>query len=113
MSGDHGELVRAIAGDVREDASHRQSPMKGYKPSRGANTGVEIVDQLSAVSRLAAEKATPEEVDDLRAWLLAVAQEAANAAKEGGFMGFHAERVSEGEQRMLDRIEQALAAPSP
>ena len=37
------------------------------------------------------------------------AQEAANAAKEGGFLGFHATRVSEGEQRMLDKLGEALA----
>ena len=36
-------------------------------------------------------------------------QEAANAAKEGGFMGFHAERVSEGEQRMLDSLREVLS----
>ena len=47
----------------------------------------------------------------MREWLLEAAQEAANAAKEGGFMGFHAERVSEGEQRMLDSLEDALTAP--
>ena len=46
----------------------------------------------------------------MRAWLLDAAQEAANAAKEGGFMGLHAERVSEGEQRMLDSLKEALAA---
>ena len=40
---------------------------------------------------------------------LALAQEAANAAKEGGFMGFHAERVSEGEQRMLDSLRDTLS----
>ena len=33
----------------------------------------------------------------------------ANAAKEGGFMGFHAERVSEGEQRMLERLRGVLS----
>jgi hypothetical protein len=49
----------------------------------------------------------------VRGWLLEAAQDAANAAKEGGFMGFHAERVSEGEQRMLDRLNEVLATPSP
>ena len=48
----------------------------------------------------------------MREWLLDAAQEAANAAKEGGFMGFHAERVSEGEQRMLDSLREALSASS-
>ena len=41
-----------------------------------------------------------------------MAQAAADAAKEGGFLGFHAVRVSEGEQRMLDKLAEALAAPA-
>jgi hypothetical protein len=106
--GGHGELVQAIAGDVRDDASRRKSPMAGFKPTSGATAGVEILDELREVARLAAEKATADEVEDLREWLVAVAQEAANAAKEGGFMGFHAVRVSEGEERMLEQLRQAL-----
>jgi hypothetical protein len=57
-------------------------------------------------------KATPEEAEAFRAWLKTAAQEAANAAKEGGFMGWHAERVSEGEQRMLDKLDEVLAPPA-
>ena len=48
----------------------------------------------------------------MREWLRSAAQEAANAAKEGGFFGFHAVRVSEGEQRMLDKLDEALAPPA-
>jgi hypothetical protein len=109
---DRGELVDAIASDVRDQAQERKNPLAGFKPSKGATAGVEILDELGEVNRIVSEKATPEEAEAVRAWLLAVAQEAANAAKEGGFMGFHAERVSEGEQRMLDQLRRALAAPS-
>ena len=109
---DHGELVQAIARDVRDDASRRRTPMAGFKPASGATAGVEILDELRAVERLVAEKGTPDEGADLREWLVAVAEEAAGAAKEGGFMGFHAVRVSEGEQRMLDQLRQALGARS-
>ena len=35
-------------------------------------------------------------------WLVAAAQAAADAAKDGGFMGFHAVRVSDREQAMID-----------
>jgi hypothetical protein len=111
-SEDHGELVRAIARDVREDASHRKTPMAGFKPASGATAGVEILDELREVDRVVAERATAEEAEDLREWLVAVAQDAANAAKEGGFMGFHAVRVSDGEQRMLDQLRQALGSAS-
>jgi hypothetical protein len=108
----HGELVQAVARDVRDEARARKSPMAGFKPASGATAGVEILDELREVERLAAAKATPEEAEDLREWLVAVAQEAANAAKEGGFMGFHAVRVSDGEQRMLDQLRQALGGTS-
>jgi len=109
--GGSGELAGAIAREVVAEAGQRKNPMGGFKPTSGANAGVEILDELGAVNRILSEKASPEDAAAVRAWLLAAAQEAANAAKEGGFMGFHAERVSEGEQRMLDRLNEVLAAP--
>ena len=53
-------------------------------------------------------KASPQEAEAFRRWLVAAAQAAADAAKEGGFMGFGAEQVSAGEQQMLDRVRGAL-----
>ena len=109
-SGDRGELVGTLAREVVEDAGHRKNPLGGFKPSKGATAGVEILDELREVNRIVSAKAAPDDAAAMREWLLAAAQEAANAAKEGGFMGFHAERVSEGEQRMLDSLKEALAA---
>jgi hypothetical protein len=42
-------------------------------------------------------------------WLVDSAQAAANAAKEGGFLGFGAEQVSEGEKEMLDQVRAAVS----
>lgn len=111
-SGGRGELVGALAREVVEDAGHRKNPLGGFKPSKGANAGVEILEELREVNRIVSDKATPDDAAAVREWLLEAAQEAANAAKEGGFMGFHAERVSEGEQRMLESLKEALAVPS-
>jgi hypothetical protein len=102
-SGDHGELVQAVAKDVAEQARHRHNPMSGFKP-RGADARQEIEDELRAVNDLLVAKATPEAGDQFREWLKQAAQSTALAAKEGGFMGFHAERVSENEQQMLERL---------
>ena len=56
-------------------------------------------------------KASAEDADGLPHVALATPRrEAANAAKEGGFLGFHAVRVSEGEQRMLDKLEEVLGS---
>ena len=69
------------------------------------------MDGIRDANRIVTEKASAEDAAAFRDWLLAAAKEAADAAKEGGFMGFHAERVSEGEQRMLDRLGEVLQAP--
>jgi hypothetical protein len=74
--------------------------------------GEEILEELRAVNGVLTEKATPEEADAFRKWLLEAAQRTADAAKEGGFLGFKAERVSEGEQRMLDKLGEVLSAPA-
>jgi hypothetical protein len=107
-SSTRGGFVALLAGEVSEEARQRKSPLAGFKP-KGATAGQEILDELRAVNEIVAAKATPEEADAYRAWLLAAAKEAADAAKEGGFMGFKAERVSEGEQRMLDQLATVLA----
>jgi hypothetical protein len=102
-TGEHGELVQAVAKDVAEQARHRHNPLADFKP-RGADARQEIEDEMRAVNALLAEKTTPEEADEFRAWLKQAAQATALAAKEGGFLGFKAERVSEGEQQMLERL---------
>ncbi len=108
---DSGALVGAIASDVTAEARARKNPLAGFKP-KGALAGQEILEELRGVNAIVSEKATPEEAEAYRGWLLASAKESADAAKEGGFLGFHAERVSEGEQRMLDELAKVLAPPA-
>lgn len=105
--GTGNELVDALAKDVAEKAQKRENPIKGFKP-RGTTAGAEILDELRAVDEIVAQKATPEETEAYRKWLLDAAQRTADAAKEGGFLGFNAVRVSEGEQKMLDRLSEVL-----
>jgi len=57
---------------------------------------------------IVAAKATPEESAAFSEWLVVTAQAAADAAKEGGFMGFGAEQVSQGEKDMLDQVRSAV-----
>ena len=111
-SGASGELPGALAREVVAEAQQRKNPIGGFKPTSGATAGVEILDELGEVNRIVSEKASPEDAAAMREFLIAAAQSAADAAKEGGFMGWHAERVSEGEQRMLDRLREVLTAPA-
>ena len=110
QAGGQVELVDAVAKDAAEKARRRENPLGDFKP-RGALAGQEILDELRAVNLLLTQKATDEEAEAFRQWLLAAAQRAADAAKEGGFMGFRAERVSQGEQQMLDKLGEVLSTP--
>ena len=107
QSGSHGEFVQAVAADVAARAKQRQNPMAGFKP-RGANAGEEILDELRAVNALLVEKTAAEDAEQFREWLKTAAQRTATAAKEGGFLGFRAELVSEREQQMLDRLAEVF-----
>jgi hypothetical protein len=106
-----GELVAAAAAEVAEEARSRKNPLGDFK-AKGTLAGQEILEELSAVNGIVSAKASPEDAEAYRAWLNDAAREAANAAKEGGFLGFHAVRVSEGEQRMLDKLAEALSPPA-
>lgn len=101
------DLVREIASEVRALAEQRKNPVGDFKP-RGAMAGKEIVDEIARANEIVTSKATPEEAEAFRTFIMDCAQRAAEAAKEGGFMGFHAERVSQGEKDMLAQIGSAL-----
>jgi hypothetical protein len=103
------DLVGAVAQAVQEMAERHENPVKGWKPSNPSLAGKEILDELGRVRGIVATKATPEETEAFSQWLMECAQRAAEAAKEGGFMGWHAVRVSEGEQKMLDELKTVLA----
>jgi hypothetical protein len=100
------ELLAAVARDVQAMAQQHQNPLGDFKPSSGQL----VLDELRGVNEIVTAKATPQEAEAFRGWLLATAQAAADAAKEGGFMGFGAEQVSAGEQRMLDQVRAAIGA---
>jgi hypothetical protein len=107
-SGARGPLVSAIATDADNDTRARKNPYGDFKP-KGTLAGQEILDELKAANALVTAKASAEDAQAFRTFLNDAAREAADAAKEGGFLGFHAVRVSEGEQRMLDKLAEVLS----
>jgi hypothetical protein len=100
------QLLTEIALDIQSMTQQRQSPISGFKPQAAQ----QILDELGAVSQIVNSKATAEETAAFKQWLLTTAQAAADAAKEGGFMGFGAVQVSEGEQKMLDQLRATIGA---
>ena len=102
------ELLVAVSQDLMKLSQEKQNPMGDFKVDKNVLAGQQILDELRAVNEILVAKATPEEAEAFRRWMIAVAQAAADAAKEGGFLGFGAEQVSEGEKKMLEQLGKAL-----
>lgn len=106
------QLIAEIALDIQAESQDKQNPLKGFKPQKDAPGSLadQVLAELSEVRGIVSEKATPAETEAFGLWLVDVAQAAADAGKEGGFMGIGAVRVSDREQTMLDRLREVVSA---
>ena len=104
------QLIAEIALDIQSMTQQKQNPLGDFKLTKGTEAGAQVLDELRAAKGIVSSKATPEEDAAFSQWLVTTAQAAADAAKEGGFLGFRATRVSEGEKDMLDRVRSAVGA---
>lgn len=76
--------------------------------SKGGDIVAVSTEHLREALRILGEKATPEESDDYKRFVLEVAQAAAEAHKEGGFIGIGGKPISDEEQAALDDIRAVL-----
>ncbi|MCP5140304.1 MAG: hypothetical protein H6979_10640 [Chromatiales bacterium] len=93
------EEIRAAHGDIGELLGSVTEPSAfGTQLQDGA-----IAATRKALAALGAHQATAD-MKDYRKMLAWLAEEVANAAREGSFFGFGGVRVSEGEQKFLDKL---------
>ena len=104
------QLLTEVALDVQGMVQQHHNPLKGFKPTSDRPVGDQVVDELHGVCALVSAKADPQEVAAFGEWIVQVAQAAADAAKEGGFMGFGAEQVSSREKDMIDKVRAAVTS---
>ena len=74
----------------------------------GADVAGHARRRLEQVAALLEAKATPEEASAYKGFVLTVAEAAANANREGGFIGIGGKPVSANEQAALDDIRALL-----
>nr|AGS49905.1 hypothetical protein [uncultured bacterium esnapd21] len=110
QNADTNPLVKAVAeaftnGDARTSArGHVQTVFEGSEVARLKERAVE---ELRSVASIIDTKA-PEDAAAFKAWLQSIAQKAAEAASEGGFLGFGGVAVSDKEKATLAEISAAL-----
>lgn len=77
----------------------------------GGNIAEVAAARLREAIGILSSKATPEEVDAYKTFVMTVAQAVAGAHKEGGFLGIGGKQVSDAENKALDEISVALGPP--
>jgi hypothetical protein len=103
-------LVKAVADDfaTSEGRTAAQTTLKSRITGTDLNTlKTAALAELGAVSRIVQTKA-PEDAVAFKAWLQEVAQKAAEAGTEGGFLGFGGVAVSDAEKATLAEISSAM-----
>ncbi len=66
-----------------------------------------VLERVNSAVSLVAAKASPAEAEAYKQMLLGVAQQAADASKEGGFLGFGGVRVSDKEKAFIAEVKAA------
>ncbi len=103
------ELFAALQADAsRPDLPDAESLLgQGSNEAKLESFRTAALEHVRAAVELLARKATPAETEAYRNLLLRVAEQAANAAKEGGFFGFGGERVSAKERAFIELVRDA------
>ena len=110
----HGEneLLRQMC-DGKEIKAAIES-LKDMAKSSGDFKSIQAAFRKAAIEKshagldLLKRKGTPDDVAAFKDFLLKLGEKVANAAKEGAFLGFGGERVSENERAILAELAQAL-----
>ncbi|MBM4258602.1 MAG: hypothetical protein FJ147_22220 [Deltaproteobacteria bacterium] len=103
------ELIQSLLKDFNQN----RPTMPKYNPlEAGIQEKIkgDALAKTRQVITLLAQKATPQEVTEFKQWILAVSENVANAAKEGGFLGIGGERVSAAEKAVLSDLQSVLSA---
>jgi len=116
LKGDN-QLLRAVCD--REEAKAAFDSIKGVVKSAADFEAIKATLRQAATAKAHAaveilkqkQKSSPEDVEDVKAYqdfLLNLGNRVANAAKEGSFLGFGGERVSEPERTLLAELARSL-----
>jgi hypothetical protein len=108
---DEDDLANAVMSELKSSEGRSRtreamkSLIKGRKPAEASEMAIENLKETLAV----VHQKSPADYDEFGALITSVATNVAEAAKEGGFMGFGGEPVSDAEKKALSDIEAAIA----
>lgn len=96
-------LIKAIV----EAVKNKEQMDQGEKPTSIEDAHAQALDHIRQAVVLVDAKA-PTEAAEFKQWLANIGQKVAEAAKEGGFLGFGGTQVSDEERAALQELHVAL-----
>jgi hypothetical protein len=105
QSGETSALINALVSDVKAGYRPTGTTEQGQRPEEIKDLALKTCREVTA---LLARKAPAPEAEGFKRWLLTAAQQAAEAAKEGGVLGIGGVRVSAAEQAVLTELAGVL-----
>lgn len=108
-------LIKAMSDDKSIPAMPSPQDMMGQGDSAAqmANFEAAVIKHAQDAVAIVTAKGTPDEANAYKQMLAFVADKVANAAKEGGFLGFGGTKVSDKEQTFLNTLNSALGVTAP
>lgn len=108
-SGSGLELFAALAADRSIPGMPDPKTLlgEGSREQQMQNFKNAVLDRVKSAVDIVARKSSPAEADAYRRMLADVAEKAAGASTEGGFLGFGGVRVSDKEQAFITEVKRA------
>ena len=99
-------LLSAVVADIYTNADDEQRGQTEKIPVSAIKSMA--LEKCRAVAELLQSKASAEEADEYKRWVIGVAHKVASAAKEGGIFGFGGTQISGSEVEIINEIGAAL-----
>ncbi len=103
-------LIKSVVSDFEtsEGRSAARSMVQGKLAGKQASEMKGIILAALAESAVLVDTKALDDAAGFKAWLRQISERVANAASEGGFMGFGGVKVSDAEKATLEEISKAL-----
>jgi hypothetical protein len=108
LRGASSGLVKAVVADLDTAEAREQSMPTELQAKTPDQLRAAALDACRQAAAIVEKKGEPDEAQAFKGWLVSVGEKVAEAAKEGGFLGFGGTRVSEQETSALQDLTSAL-----
>jgi hypothetical protein len=108
-------LIKAVVAEMKAQRATRRARVSTQEPERNGpahgqrKPGIaEVLGQCTQVADLLERRIPPRQAEEFKEWLVAIGEEVANAAAEGGFVTIGGAAESNSELMLLRSIRDAL-----